>query len=382
MYEIRTCHKNAARAARESSLATKTYVFWHPILLHTYAPINCKPPPPPPGRQWGISPLRFAWGWGIWPQGGLRGWGTLTDASLHCDLRVYRVGLFDHIVCPRVGIYDTFDPTLVKSPPSPGGGGGTLGHDRCKMSNWKVWHMNLCTLAHYVLGLKKKMNEQLAFFVVVVVLLQNAFISYKNLTRKLDIFRLWKAMTNHQNKRSKPTYAVCTNEHDKQVRQILWRHSKPFQFFFFIPQAIMNFQEQPSLCTCIALNGKQRQATSFCDTFDQIFFWTLLSNLHPHVVSSFVVVYHCCKEVQHNQNYDIDMDLTVKLAYSSLFGNEDLDTHTRARAHTHTHSRARPRARVHTHTHRRTHTHTHTHTHAHTRAHTHTQTHTHTHLGD
>ena len=32
------------------------------------------------------------------------GWGTLTDASLHSDLRVYRVGMFDHFVCPWVGI--------------------------------------------------------------------------------------------------------------------------------------------------------------------------------------------------------------------------------------------------------------------------------------
>ena len=47
------------------------------------------PPPPPPGRPQGIWPLRFTLGWGIWPQGGLRGWGTLTDVSLHCDLRVY-----------------------------------------------------------------------------------------------------------------------------------------------------------------------------------------------------------------------------------------------------------------------------------------------------
>ena len=47
-------------------------------------------PTPPPGDQ-GLG-------------GGLGGWGTLTDASLHCDLRVYRVGLFDHFLCPRVGI--------------------------------------------------------------------------------------------------------------------------------------------------------------------------------------------------------------------------------------------------------------------------------------
>ena len=45
----------------------------------------------------------------------------MTDANLHCDLRVYRVGLFDDFICPRVGIWDTFDPTLVKSHHLPGG---------------------------------------------------------------------------------------------------------------------------------------------------------------------------------------------------------------------------------------------------------------------
>ena len=98
------------------------------------APISCKPPPPPPRETTGDLTASLCPGWGIWPQGGLQGWGTLTDASLHCDLRVYRVGLFDHFVCPRVGIWDTFDPHLGQIPTiSWMGGGGTLGHaiDRC-----------------------------------------------------------------------------------------------------------------------------------------------------------------------------------------------------------------------------------------------------------
>ena len=89
------CRKSLVCICNGENLATR----------YPNAPINRKPPPPPPpGRPLGIWPLRFARGWEIWPQGGLQGWGTLTDASLHCDLRVYRVGLFDHFVCPQVGI--------------------------------------------------------------------------------------------------------------------------------------------------------------------------------------------------------------------------------------------------------------------------------------
>ena len=80
---------------------------WHPLRVKGYALVplmHLSIASPTPGRPRGIWPLRFARGWGILPQGGFQGWGTLTDASLHCDLRVYRVGLFDHFVCPRVGI--------------------------------------------------------------------------------------------------------------------------------------------------------------------------------------------------------------------------------------------------------------------------------------
>ena len=110
--------------------------------LQAYAPINCMPhstppPPPLPGETMGIWPLRFAWECGIWPRGGLRGWGTLTDASLPCDLRVYRVGLFDHFVCHRGGDLGYIWPPPWSNPHhlpgGGGGGGGTVGHamDRC-----------------------------------------------------------------------------------------------------------------------------------------------------------------------------------------------------------------------------------------------------------
>ena len=93
-----------------------------------YAPINCKPPPPPPPPEtMGDLTASLCPGWGIWPQGGLRGWGTLTDASLHCDLRVYRVGLFDHFVCPRLGDLGYIWPHPTQIPTISRGGGGYPG---------------------------------------------------------------------------------------------------------------------------------------------------------------------------------------------------------------------------------------------------------------
>ena len=80
------------------------------------------PPPPPPGDHGGFDHFALPRGGEFDHEVGLRGRGTLTDASLHCDLRVYRVGLFDLSSVPGVGIENTFDPTLFKSPPSPGGG--------------------------------------------------------------------------------------------------------------------------------------------------------------------------------------------------------------------------------------------------------------------
>ena len=87
--------------------------------------------PPSPGRPRGSDCFalpgvgNLTTGWGIWPWGGLRRRGTLTDASVHCFLRVYRVGLFDHFVCPQGGDLRYIWPPAWSNPHHlPGGGGG------------------------------------------------------------------------------------------------------------------------------------------------------------------------------------------------------------------------------------------------------------------
>ena len=100
---------------------------------------------PPPWRPWGIWQLRFARGRGILPWGGFRGWGTLTVDSLCCDLRALpsliqwtelyhvpdvacpRVGLFDHFLSPRGGVFGWIWPPPWSNPHHLPGGGGYPG---------------------------------------------------------------------------------------------------------------------------------------------------------------------------------------------------------------------------------------------------------------
>ena len=87
---------------RNLSDVTMFYVGFTILCAPSIASPGVPPPPPPPGDHRGFD--RFALpGVGNLTRGGLRGRDTLTDASLHCDLHVYRVGLFDHFVCPRGG---------------------------------------------------------------------------------------------------------------------------------------------------------------------------------------------------------------------------------------------------------------------------------------